>query len=613
MYYYAQPHALSNHHRRQHDNDDFIEHHDNDDDNDDDDDDHSDDIQQLMNHQQQHSSLLYGNSLPLHLPVNTNQTDNKNGTSNDEPSSDDDDDVVLDYLVDTCDILTWASLFIYLLYLLIRTLVTFPYRSLLNVFVTTCCRAAKNKNRHSDDDDYAHQYHFYETNNNKNSSSHSGGGDGGGGGSGRLFVTRFKSFMSDMTSSCYLFARPIARLVFLLLISDWLVASTSIVNLIYNRLNANVPMRACRFQAFMTQFFGLNTYCWLFVISVWMFYIVVLNRRNHLIVLEIASHVFAWSVSIVFTVIPFAAGAIESNGASYCWISGKTAKGRSLILIAYYIPLWIFMILISCTCLIACIRLIRVQYLSSMGTHASTSTAGTTTTSAANASPFNTTTQSRIHVKSHPHITHAYLDDDETLNEEYIDDDFEESEYDSGNNRMMVVSTINGCDDIDLHSVNIDDDELTNTTYRDKNIQNNNNNRKTLISHVRISLRLYIKLLGLPIVFVLIWIAPSVRRIKTVIGNGVPLSLEYAHNISAALQGFLFVVVIVLSDVIGYWNERRSNKCCGLCCSKRRKRQRRVAKVKNHSKLLVDTTYDQSSDFISSSQPASETHYARFT
>jgi hypothetical protein len=86
------------------------------------------------------------------------------------------------------------------------------------------------------------------------------------------------SIFNKIRSECYIFSRPIARLFFILQSCECIAITYVFFELAGITDNKGI----CFYQAFVIQFFGIAKYSWSLMISVWMFWILVLKRRTKL-------------------------------------------------------------------------------------------------------------------------------------------------------------------------------------------------------------------------------------------------------------------------------------------------------------------------------------------
>jgi hypothetical protein len=274
----------------------------------------------------------------------------------------------------------------------------------------------------------------------------------------RITQSSWRQFLDKTMSECYLFAKPIARIMFFFMFCEF-VSGMPITRVYkYAKHTITMPITLCMYDAIASQFFGVANILWSLIIAVWMFWILVLNRGKKLIFLEIGSHLFVWLVSFIMTCVPWAMGVIQPvQGGAYCGISEDSTKGRITLILTFYVSLWfsLFITLILCV------------------------------------------------------ITTVYI-----LNKQCI--------------------FIRGA------------------------------TRERKLAHIRQSFKLYIKLLGLPLTFLICWSIASVRRFMLLFyqpPNPVPYrfllfrSMQYIFN---SANPFINVCIFFASEIIGVYEAKRS-------------------------------------------------------
>jgi hypothetical protein len=202
--------------------------------------------------------------------------------------------------------LSIAFTLLYIIYVLLRSLYTFPWKHLFHYF---CKRRTSNLS--------------------------------------------FKQLFSTVCNECYIFAKPVARIFFVMQFYECMFATYILTE---------ESTAACYYQFFVTQFFGLAKFAWTLVVAVWMFWILVIKKKNKLLLLEILSHLFVLTTASVLTILPLASNAVGSTG-YYCWIKGGTPWFRFMRM-TYYVPLWTIMALIILIYLITAMIMIHTQYKS---------------------------------------------------------------------------------------------------------------------------------------------------------------------------------------------------------------------------------------------------------
>jgi hypothetical protein len=179
----------------------------------------------------------------------------------------------------------------------------------------------------------------------------------------------FKTTWSRIQSECYLFARPVARLLTVLVFTEFMsTAPELIANIIQTKHPGSDPSKAaCFYQGFSTQFFGFASHIWSLMVAIWMFWILVLQKRNHVVYLEIASHVISWTVTIGLAIIPMAMGLIGTAGHGICWITNANRTGKVMRFAVFYIPLWMCILAVCVLYLITMIYVAKKQFNSFSG------------------------------------------------------------------------------------------------------------------------------------------------------------------------------------------------------------------------------------------------------
>jgi len=113
-------------------------------------------------------------------------------------------------------------------------------------------------------------------------------------------------------------------------------------------------------------------------------------------------------------------------------------------------------------------------------------------------------------------------------------------------------------------------------------------NRSKQMLHFSTSAKLYIKLLGFPLVFVIVWIVPTFRRFVEMVwtwkkvSKQMPFSVLYVHAITSPANGFWYSVVFVASELVG------------VCCTCMRKRTEKKKTVQ-----LQDDETELDSEYMS--------------
>jgi hypothetical protein len=88
-------------------------------------------------------------------------------------------------------------------------------------------------------------------------------------------------------------------------------------------------------------------------------------------------------------------------------------------------------------------------------------------------------------------------------------------------------------------------------------------NKKKQIVRFSASMKLYIKLVGFPLVFVLLWVCPTLYRILEPILKRPMFPLYFLLTVTRYSHGFCNTWVLILSDIVGRWSDsirKKSNK-----------------------------------------------------
>jgi len=85
-----------------------------------------------------------------------------------------------------------------------------------------------------------------------------------------------------------------------------------------------------------------------------------------------------------------------------------------------------------------------------------------------------------------------------------------------------------------------------------------NSTRQKKMKHISTSMKLYIKLLGLPMIYVICWTFPSIRRIAEIKVKNIPVWLKFMHGISSSPHGFYNTLLFFASELIGSFFDRRA-------------------------------------------------------
>lgn len=397
---------------------------------------------------------------------------------------------VLGYFSYGADIASFAATSIYLIYFLARTLYTVPWsacppvrrlkKSLSSCFNAVLLGRGGGGGRRGG-------HHAHTTTNNSavtqsflNNDTTSGGGDIGGGddrqivgivndntnsdtykngvnfqltaASADVDQVTWHNFYTRTLAECYLLSRPVARIILALISTQFLSTLPSMFNKYYSEHHIKAPVSFCKYQAFSVQFFGLATHLWCMMVAVWMFWILVLQRRSNLRNLEMFSHIIVWGMSAICYTIPLGMDMYGDTG-GYCWIKSEN-KGRFLRFGIFYIPLWI------------CVLVVVVLYSITIGNII----------------------------------------------------------------RMQIIML--------RHS-----------------------SKQKRMKHISTSMKLYIKLLVLPIVYIMCWTFPTIRRVAELKATfQAPFWLRFMHGISSSPHGFYNTLVFFLSEVIGSFFDRRARR-----------------------------------------------------
>lgn len=300
--------------------------------------------------------------------------------------------------------LSWLVTILYLMYFFGKVLYTFPWTHFPLIQMCRCCKGMNSE-------------------------------------------VNWKIFFTKLKSDCYPLAHPIARIIFMLMLCNFLPGTP--ILWLHRFITKKVPpLSMCMYDAVVSQFFGIAANQWCLVITVWMFWILVLNRDKYLVILEILSHVYVWLLSFIMTCVPWAMGVIKPvQGGTYCGISEEE---KVMLLVTFYVPLWISVFSTCILCLITFLYVACKPFLS---------------------------------------------------------------------------------------------------------LRDSTRNRK--LTHIHHSLKLYIKLLFIPLTFFICWSLESIRRLIRNTTNPLFRNVSYMFNSSI---GFFQVCIFFLSEIIGCYENMRSRK-----------------------------------------------------
>ena len=167
-----------------------------------------------------------------------------------------------------------------------------------------------------------------------------------------------KSFRERLSQDCFIFSRPITRIFFFLQLCNCISISQFIIEVMDWHEKSKF---LCMYQAVLIQYFGLAKDVWSVSISVWMFWILVIRRGSRLKHLELCSHLASWTIPLILTIIPWAMGELGDEGTSFCWIR-KTDRGDILRFATHFIPFWICITLTLVLCAVTMVFVIKQQY-----------------------------------------------------------------------------------------------------------------------------------------------------------------------------------------------------------------------------------------------------------
>jgi len=219
--------------------------------------------------------------------------------------------------------LSFALTFLFVVYVILRSLYTFPWRGLFQ-------RLRRNKRRPMASTTLTSQLEEHATR---------------------------KRFLEEVEQECFIFSRPITRIFFFLQLAN----CVSISQIFLEVSHASEKYHFfCMYQAILVQYFGLAKIFWSLIMAIWMFWILVVKRGNRLRHLELCSHIAGWSFPLLLTVIPWAVGSLGDAG-GYCWIRGDRKIDVVMRFVTHFVPFWISVLITCVLCGVTLIHVIRTQ------------------------------------------------------------------------------------------------------------------------------------------------------------------------------------------------------------------------------------------------------------
>jgi hypothetical protein len=162
-----------------------------------------------------------------------------------------------------------------------------------------------------------------------------------------------KQLWLEIKSKCFLISHPIARVFFSFQFCELMFDTASFF--VFSDYEHNRAI--CYYQYIMIQFFDLASSIWALMISIWMLCILVFKMKKFM-VLELVSHCVVILCSLVLTIIPIATKSVGPTGA-YCWIM---ADGVNFyIQMTYYGPLLIILPSMTILYIICAVFTLRKQ------------------------------------------------------------------------------------------------------------------------------------------------------------------------------------------------------------------------------------------------------------
>lgn len=215
----------------------------------------------------------------------------------------------------------------------------------------------------------------------------------------------WKEYWRRMRLSCLFLSNPLTRILVSLQLAEMMDDAQVMIEVFdlakYDSL--------CMIQALIFQYFGFAKLSWSFVVSIWMIWILVLRKTSTLLMyvimlcyralallfafvgaqqtndthtvnsplyaafalilhthrIEIASHVIAWGLPIIVTVVPIITKSYGNLG-KFCWIKNDQI-GNWLRFGLNYIPLWVIIALTLGMYLFTISWIARTQYATYRG------------------------------------------------------------------------------------------------------------------------------------------------------------------------------------------------------------------------------------------------------
>lgn len=249
------------------------------------------------------------------------------------------------------------------------------------------------------------------------------------------------SLFQLIQQECFIFSRPITRAFFFLQLASAISISQVFLDMSdLSKTNQSV----CILQAVVAQYFSMAKILWSFNVSMWMFFVMILQKRTNFLVLDIISFLIGWTLPSILAIVPVLTRTYGFTGI-FCFLKTQGKVDRIVTLTMHTVP--------------TCLSIVATCFL--------------------------------------------YL-------------------------LIFVLVLRNQCQSLHLlHSTS----------------------RKAV--HIRTSMKLYLKLIGFPIAFVLVSITPIVSQVIQLPVKSIPFWFLYLNSLSALLQGFLNTLIFVLSETIG--------------------------------------------------------------
>jgi len=164
-----------------------------------------------------------------------------------------------------------------------------------------------------------------------------------------------KQLWLQIKSECFFFSHPLSRIFFFFQLCQLMFDSVPF--LMFSNYEHN--MAICYYEYVIFQFFDLASNFWVFMVSIWMFCILVLKVKRFM-VLELISHVVVFLCSLIITIIPIATKSVGPAG-GYCWIAGYGFHKKLRLI--FYGPTFLLLILMSILYTMSAVFMLRKQCL----------------------------------------------------------------------------------------------------------------------------------------------------------------------------------------------------------------------------------------------------------